>query len=248
MNAVIPSCPTHCCGDSGAQSRRSTTSTQSTQSDMLTFTTKSSSESNHFNNNIVTQMPSGNNLYTNKNTDINTSTLSQNDDDPYSRARYIPETANGDSNHPNTLNRGLDSEPSNIFNSTILGGLYDKVINHNFTRSPDNIDAKKRIDEEFAIKYGTVDIQSPNEYPKSEEIREKRETSEPNQKVSVFKSQPRKDLSKSVDSIKLIELNATIGRQYCNTLQCIQGSGPKFYYLIPLSKFMELEYVTLQFR
>ncbi len=245
MNAVIPSCPTHCCSDSGTQSRRSTTSTQSTQSDMLTFATKSSSESNHFNNNVVTQMPA-NNMDTNKNTDIKTSTLSQNDDDPYSRARYIPETANGDSNHPNTLNRGLDSEPSNIFNSTILGDLYDKVINHNFTRSPDNIDAKKRIDEEFAVKYGTVDIQ--NEYPKSEEIREKRETSEPNQKVSVFKSQPRKDLSKSVDSIKLIELNATIGRQYCNTLQCIQGSGPKFYYLIPLSKFMELEYVTLQFR
>jgi len=156
LNTVIPSCPIHCCSDSGAQSR-STTSTQPTQPDLLTAT-KPSSRSSSSSYNVVTQTPSANSLLTSKNTEINTSTLSHNDDDPYSRTRYIPETANGDSNHPNTLNRGVDNEPLNIFNSSILGSLYDKVVNQNYTRSPDSIDNKKRVDEGFAIKYGTIDI------------------------------------------------------------------------------------------
>ncbi|CAG2161644.1 unnamed protein product [Oppiella nova] len=160
---------------------------------------------------------------------------------------FIEETANGDLNHANTLNRVVDSEPTSIYNSTL--GLYDKLLNNSLARNPETIvDTKKRVDETFAVKYGSVDLQSQNEYPKSEDAsRDKRETSEANQKESAFNSLPQKDLSKSVDLIKLIELNATIGRQYCNTLQCIQGSGPKFNYLIPLSKYMELEYVTLQF-
>jgi len=193
---------------------------------------------------------SANNLSNNKNSESKSSTLSggREVDDPYSKTSFIEETANGDLNHANTLNRVVDSEPTSIYNSTL--GLYDKLLNNSLARNPETIvDTKKRVDETFAVKYGSVDLQSQNEYPKSEHVsRDKRETSESNQKESAFNSLPQKDLSKSVDLIKLIELNATIGRQYCNTLQCIQGSGPKFNYLIPLSKYMELEYVTLQFR
>ena len=155
--------------------------------------------------------------------------------DPYSKARVVPETPSGDPQHPNTLHREVEVDPTAVYNSS-------------GNRTPDTIDTKKRVDESFDHKYGTVDHQTQNDYPKSEQhLREKRGTSEPNQKNAV-NSMPQKDLAKSVDTIKLIELNATIGRQYCQTLQCIQQSGPKFNYLIPLSKYMELEYVTLQFR
>ncbi|KPM07882.1 hypothetical protein QR98_0063900 [Sarcoptes scabiei] len=43
------------------------------------------------------------------------------------------------------------------------------------------------------------------------------------------------------------ELNATIDYSYCKTLQCTQGFGGRFEYIIPISKFMEHDYVTLQF-
>lgn len=54
--------------------------------------------------------------------------------------------------------------------------------------------------------------------------------------------------AKMVQQIKLVELNATIDYSYCTKLQCTQGLGSKFHYLVPLSKYMDLEYVTLQFR
>ncbi|XP_054717587.1 myelin regulatory factor-like [Uloborus diversus] len=58
---------------------------------------------------------------------------------------------------------------------------------------------------------------------------------------------PRKDLPKAVESLRLLELNTTIGQEYCNTLQCAHRTGPSFSYLIPISKYMVEEYVTLQF-
>lgn len=50
-----------------------------------------------------------------------------------------------------------------------------------------------------------------------------------------------------VQSLRLLELNVTLGHEYCNTLQCVLGSGPTFSYLVPLSRYMPLQYVTLQF-
>ncbi|XP_077517879.1 uncharacterized protein LOC144128387 isoform X3 [Amblyomma americanum] len=50
-----------------------------------------------------------------------------------------------------------------------------------------------------------------------------------------------------VQSLRLLELNVTLGQEYCNTLQCVLGSGPTFSYLVPLSRYMPLQYVTLQF-
>lgn len=50
-----------------------------------------------------------------------------------------------------------------------------------------------------------------------------------------------------VQSLRLLELNVTLGQEYCNTLQCILRSGPTFSYLVPLSRYMPLQYVTLQF-
>lgn len=215
MNSVAPSCPTQCCSDSSQpQLKRSTTSTQSTP--YPTYNSNDNSLSGH------------------KNSDSKSSTFVHDVYDPYTKARIVPDSASGDPQHPNTLHREVEVDPTAIYNAS--------------HRTPDIIDTKKRVDETFAHKYGTVDLQSQNDYPKSEDhIREKRGTSEPNPKNAV-NFLPQKDLAKSVDTIKLIELNATIGRQYCQTLQCIQQSGPKFNYLIPLSKYMELEYVTLQFR
>ncbi|KAG8196834.1 hypothetical protein JTE90_027547 [Oedothorax gibbosus] len=57
----------------------------------------------------------------------------------------------------------------------------------------------------------------------------------------------RKDLPKAIESLRLLELNTTIGQEYCNTLQCAHRTGPSFSYLIPISKYMREEYVTLQF-
>ncbi|XP_054165313.1 uncharacterized protein LOC128962921 isoform X2 [Oppia nitens] len=278
VSTVIPSCPIHCCSDNtNSNSNNNNNNDRSYAQRSSTFSTQSSSPSspsartsstqvvtkstyystnNNNNNNLMTQMTAnGLSNNNNKNGDSKTTnTLGHEvvvDVDPYSKTSYIDETASGDLNHPNTLNRELDNSepPTNIYNTTFFTRLYDRLLN-NSGRNSDTIDTKKRTDETFALKYGSVDLQNTqNEYPKSgEEVsRERRETSEANQKESAFNSMPQKDLSKSVDSIKLIELNATIGREYCNTLQCIQGSGPKFNYLIPLSKYMELEYVTLQF-
>lgn len=50
-----------------------------------------------------------------------------------------------------------------------------------------------------------------------------------------------------VEGLKLLELNTTLGQEYCNTLQCVHSSGPSFSYLVPLSRYMPLQYVTLQF-
>ncbi|KAH8024724.1 hypothetical protein HPB51_001060 [Rhipicephalus microplus] len=50
-----------------------------------------------------------------------------------------------------------------------------------------------------------------------------------------------------VQSLRLLELNVTLGQEYCNTLQCVLRSGPTFSYLVPLSRYMPLQYVTLQF-
>ncbi|XP_042901013.2 myelin regulatory factor [Parasteatoda tepidariorum] len=58
---------------------------------------------------------------------------------------------------------------------------------------------------------------------------------------------PRKDLPKAIESLRLLELNASIGQEYCNTLQCAHKIGPRFSYHIPVSKFMTEEYLTLQF-
>ena len=48
--------------------------------------------------------------------------------------------------------------------------------------------------------------------------------------------------------MKLLELNATIGREFCTTWQCVQGNGPSFTYLVSISKYMPFEFVTIQFR
>ncbi|XP_076313263.1 myelin regulatory factor-like isoform X2 [Tachypleus tridentatus] len=52
------------------------------------------------------------------------------------------------------------------------------------------------------------------------------------------------ELQHPVDSIKLLELNTIIGKEYCIN-ECAQG--PWFYYNIPISKYMALDYITLQF-
>ncbi|XP_064480288.1 myelin regulatory factor-like protein isoform X2 [Ornithodoros turicata] len=51
-----------------------------------------------------------------------------------------------------------------------------------------------------------------------------------------------------VVGLKLLELNTTLGQEYCNTLQCVRSTGPSFSYLVPLSRYMRRQYVTLQFR
>ncbi|KAF8771004.1 Myelin regulatory factor like protein [Argiope bruennichi] len=57
----------------------------------------------------------------------------------------------------------------------------------------------------------------------------------------------RKDLPKAIESLRLLEINTTLGHGYCNTLQCAHRTGPRFSYLIPVSKYMVEEYITLQF-
>ncbi|UXI18842.1 hemK methyltransferase family member 2 [Sarcoptes scabiei] len=64
---------------------------------------------------------------------------------------------------------------------------------------------------------------------------------------NMFHTYPKKDLIRSGEIIQLLELNATIDYSYCKTLQCTQGFGGRFEYIIPISKFMEHDYVTLQF-
>lgn len=123
------------------------------------------------------------------------------------------------------------------------------------TKFEPNESKRKRTDKGLAFgKYSSSviqDIHHVNEHSKSglRRRRRRRETSKSTEMTSQnIHHYPRKDLSKSVEFIKLIELNATIDYSYCTKLQCTQGIGTKFHYIIPISKYMDLEYVTLQFK
>jgi hypothetical protein len=126
----------------------------------------------------------------------------------------------------------------------------------NLSKQNDASDQKSKLylTESFddTNKYGTYhNDPSSMIYSKAEEYREKRETRESmvNQQAPLYRyNVMRRDLSKSIESIKLLELNATIGREFCTTWQCVQGNGPSFTYLVSISKYMPFEFVTIQFR
>lgn len=121
----------------------------------------------------------------------------------------------------------------------------------------DVVHKKKRTDKglnlgKFGTSGGIQDIHGMGDFEDSKGtlMRRRRETGKTidyNNKQTID-NLPRKDLTKVVEMIKLIELNATIDYSYCTRLQCTQGQGSRFHYIIPVSKFMDLEYVTLQLR
>lgn len=276
LNAVIPSCPVYCCAGGHRDQTNSNPNLKPTEHplEIVTInhqqqTSRTTSRSQTSDTHPVTSSSSNHFKTTDSNYKQNGQSFNgvpnvNHDDDPYSRARFIPDTANGDANHPNTLRDQIDESSTNI--RMVNASLNKQNSNNNFNSTTSLLsdhfeNTKKRIDEGFSSKYGNVDIQSPNDYssdktPDSEMKKKrkrrsrktKRESSDMNLKGSLFKVKPNKELAKSVEALKLVELNATIGRHFCSTLQCVQGTGPRFSYLIPLSKFMELEYVTLQFR
>lgn len=133
--------------------------------------------------------------------------------------------------------------------------------NHSKFDSPEMIIMKKKRTDKgisFNGKYSNAgtgiqdihfdyhtDIKS-NQFLKRQQ-RRKRETTGKLSQNNMHNTYPRKDLTRTVEIIKLLELNATIDYTYCTKLQCTQGFGSKFHYIIPISKYMDLEYVTLQF-
>ena len=142
----------------------------------------------------------------------------------------------------------------------IGGNYFEPVPPHSKFDSNEqtNVNKKKRTDKGFSFgKYsgaGSIqDIHSMNDYFASKSNRRRRRRRRETGKSIGMSSQtidnyPRKDFSRTVELIKLLELNATIDYSYCTKLQCMQGVGSKFDYIIPISKYMDLEYVTLQFR
>jgi len=121
-----------------------------------------------------------------------------------------------------------------------------------------NLNKKKRTDKGISFgKYsnsgGIQDIHNLEEYLDSKSSHMRRKRRETGKSIGITSQNlntylPRKDLTRTVEHIKLMELNATIDYSYCTKLQCTQGVGSKFHYIIPISKYMDLEYVTLQFR
>ena len=128
------------------------------------------------------------------------------------------------------------------------------------SNEPPNLNKRKRTDKgvsfgKYSSSGGIQDIHHIDDYldSKSSHMRKRRRRRETSKSIGLtvqngINTYPRKDLTRSVELIRLIELNATIDYSYCTKLQCTQGLGSKFHYIIPISKFMDLEYVTLQFR
>lgn len=172
--------------------------------------------------------------------------------------------ANNSSSAPNSpttsssaipvLNAPLSGAPSGLN----PGAFFDGSGHSKFSEvnEPPNM-KKKRTDKGVSFgKYsgsGIQDIQNMDDDidSKSSHIhrRRRRETSRStglnSQSLSNY---PRKDITRTVEFIKLVELNATIDYSYCTKLQCTQGVGSKFHYIVPISKYMDMEYITLQFR
>ncbi|KAH7636565.1 myelin regulatory factor-like [Dermatophagoides farinae] len=132
----------------------------------------------------------------------------------------------------------------------------------NPTESNSSNNKKKRTDKRMSFgdgKYSShssssssiQDIHNLNDFHDSKFRRKRRKRRETGKSSitqnNMYSAYPKKDLARMVEMIKLLELNATIDYSYCTKLQCTQGFGNRFHYIIPISKYMELEYVTLQF-
>ncbi|KAH9416977.1 hypothetical protein DERP_011706 [Dermatophagoides pteronyssinus] len=127
----------------------------------------------------------------------------------------------------------------------------DKGI-RSFTNDNDDDDDNKNIDGngKYSHSSSIQDIHSLNDFHDSKfhrRRRKRRETGKSSTQNNMYNTYPKKDLTRMVEMIKLLELNATIDYSYCTKLHCTQGFGNRFHYTIPISKYMELEYVTLQF-
>lgn len=172
--------------------------------------------------------------------------------------------------HPvNSSNTHIITESSSLSPSNLPGGgssginagtFYDALPNSKFGDINESRDPKKkRTDKGLSFgKFSSSGIQDIHNLDddldsKSSHVHgRRRRRREASKSVDInsqnFNHYPRKDLTRTVELIKLIELNATIDYSYCTKLQCTQGAGSKFHYIMPISKFMEHEYVTLQFR
>ncbi|RWS17637.1 myelin regulatory factor-like protein [Dinothrombium tinctorium] len=243
LNSMVPSCQIYCCSIDEVINIKETVSSNvqmsdsksrnSIESEQKFFDSQSSSttESNSFG------QPNSDSSQS-KSTTLKTSALNQ-DVDSLSKKKLIDDTVIN-SGHSNNLN---DYQPQDIVTSSNYSGENNDTTEHqlNTKQLIDNLGSK------FSNENGYH--QQSVVYSKAEEFRDKREAIEDNNlKSSVNKYQNiRRDLSKYLESIKIVEFNATIGREFCTTLQCVQKRGPKFEYNIPVSKFMTHEFVTLQF-
>lgn len=170
-------------------------------------------------------------------------------------------TVIGNNTGGNTSSLSTHSTTSTQAINTPSAGVNYFDQNHSKFDSPEMIIMKKKRTDKgisFNGKYSNAgtgiqdihfdyhsDIKS-NQYLKRQQ-RRKRETTGKLSPNNMHSTYPRKDLTRTVEIIKLLELNATIDYTYCTKLQCTQGLGSKFHYIIPISKYMDLEYVTLQF-
>lgn len=131
-------------------------------------------------------------------------------------------TSNGINSGSGPLENDL---PGGHVNSTILNDTVDQ-----------HIDAK-RFDNARKL-----DGNQAPAYSKAEEYREKRQV------TNSSKRQQPNIQDNYIKSIRLVELNTTVGKEFCATWQCIQGSEPIFAYELPISKYMSAQFGTLQFR
>lgn len=150
-----------------------------------------------------------------------------------------------------TLNNTSNSETKSQGNGSLAVDTIDQNINSEVHLTESFIENNK-----FSSFTNKHPPKQSTEYSRAEEFREKREAVnskdaqlKSHHSASQFKQRLiRSDLIRSVQYVKLLELNATIGLEFCTTWQCVQEAGPSFNYLVPLSKFMPHEFVTIQFR
>lgn len=222
VHTVTPSCHIHCCADDlyNAYSVQSNIEPESDAGYLKYIDDK------------VTNNQSFNNSQTKSKISTQTATISTTTSTTHSPATIIINTPAS----TNRINSPFETHPK-------------------FDTSEPNLNKKKRTDKGLSFgKYGGSGIQDIHNInnlhdSKMSILRRRRETRRstdpPAQNIHTYS---RKDLTKTVDSIKLLELNATINYSYCTKLQCTQGIGTKFHYIIPISKYMDQEYVTLQFK
>lgn len=166
-------------------------------------------------------------------------------------------------NHDNLVHTEQESSANSTSNLVIKNQVNNSVLSDTVDQ---HIDSKFNLPESYNDKGKFVSFtekQEPKslstEYSKAEEFREKREAVDSRSIPLNHNNNPhsssqsnlriiRPDLIRSVQYIKLLELNATIGLEFCTTWQCVQEAGPSFTYLVPISKFMPYEFVTIQFR
>ncbi|XP_076351458.1 uncharacterized protein LOC143247371 isoform X3 [Tachypleus tridentatus] len=148
----------------------------------------------------------------------------------------------------NEVNNELNQNP---FSASRDGSTHSNVMpqqnsDHNSDIDIDEISVRHKVNPKTIL----IEKRNSRAHPVSSSNPHKHSKRERTSDVVRFTSKPHdhksqlSELVNSVSFIRLLELNATLGLEYCLD-QCT--NGPWYVYDVPVSRYMTLDYVTLQF-